>query len=288
MKIQEITGALSAVGFSSPPAWLRSFSSLSNGEAFRATLARLLVEERDPILMDEFTSVVDRTVAKIASAAVAKYVRRGDHKLVVASCHYDVMDWLQPDWVYDTGGYEFTWRHLQPRPPIELEIYRSTPEAWRTFHHHHYLTGNLHKAATCLVALVEGRPAAFASALHRPHGKVKNLVGEHRTVCLPDFQGVGIGNALSEFLASVYIARGMRYRSTTSSPAMIRHRARSSLWRMERPPSMVRPQGKRAGRAGLVTSTSRLTSSFEYVGPQASDDQLSALNLTQGDNRGLG
>ena len=35
--IRETTAALSSVGFSSPPNWLRPFHVLSNGEQFRAT-----------------------------------------------------------------------------------------------------------------------------------------------------------------------------------------------------------------------------------------------------------
>ena len=44
-------------------------------------------------------------------------------------------------------------------------------------------------------------------------------------MCLLVFQGVGIGNAMSEFVASLFAATGKPYVSTTSHPAMIRHRA---------------------------------------------------------------
>jgi ABC-type molybdenum transport system ATPase subunit/photorepair protein PhrA len=44
--IRETTAALSSVGFSSPPNWLRPFRVLSNGEQFRATMARALVYPR--------------------------------------------------------------------------------------------------------------------------------------------------------------------------------------------------------------------------------------------------
>src|SRR5262249_1609169 len=44
LSINDVTTLLSAVGFSSPPAWLRPFAVLSTGQRFRATLARLLAE----------------------------------------------------------------------------------------------------------------------------------------------------------------------------------------------------------------------------------------------------
>jgi hypothetical protein len=125
------------------------------------------------------------------------------------------------------------------------------------------------------VALVNGRPAAFASALPFPHPTARNIWREHRTVCVPDFQGVGIGNAISELIASVFTASGKRYRSVTSSPAMIQHRARSALWNMARKPSMI-PRANNLND-GAWARNDRLTATFEYVGPKASDEQVAIL-----------
>ncbi len=90
-----------ALGFSSPPAWLRPFHLLSNGEQFRVTLARALAEMPELAVVDEFTSVVDRTVARIGSGAISRAVRRSGRRLVAVTCHYDVLPWLEPDWVLD-------------------------------------------------------------------------------------------------------------------------------------------------------------------------------------------
>src|SRR5689334_11070288 len=119
--IKEITGLLSSVGFSSPPSWLRPFRCLSNGEQFRVTMARALSERRELVAIDEFTSVVDRSVARIGSAAIASAVRRGSaerngRRFVAVSCHYDIVDWLQPDWTFDPSSAEFRWRSLRRRP----------------------------------------------------------------------------------------------------------------------------------------------------------------------------
>jgi ABC-type ATPase involved in cell division len=98
-----VTGALAAVGLGDVPAWLRPFQVLSNGEQFRAGLARLVCDGPERAVVDEFTSVIDRQVAKIGAAAFAKSWRRQKgRQVILLSCHYDVLDWLQPDWVYDT------------------------------------------------------------------------------------------------------------------------------------------------------------------------------------------
>jgi len=117
-------------------------------------------------------------------------------------------------------------------------------------------------------------PVAFASAIHTPHRK--SFWREHRTVCLPDFQGVGIGNALSEFVGGVMKCLGKPYMSTTGNPAMIRHRARSPLWKMKRAPSrnsLDRGEMRRGfGRNLMSRATNRLTAGFEYVGPARPED----------------
>ncbi|MDY3343789.1 hypothetical protein PG326_00775 [Riemerella anatipestifer] len=101
--MNEVTSALSAVGLGDVPSWLRPFKVLSNGEQFRAWLARLICEDKDKIVVDEFTSVVDRQIAKIGASAFAKaWRRKGKKQIVLLSCHYDIIEWLHPDWVYDT------------------------------------------------------------------------------------------------------------------------------------------------------------------------------------------
>lgn len=96
------TGALAAVGLGDVPSWLRPFNALSNGQQFRAGLARLVTEAPDEVVVDEFTSVVDRQIAKIGAMAFSKGWRRNKgKKVVLLSCHYDIIEWLQPDWVYD-------------------------------------------------------------------------------------------------------------------------------------------------------------------------------------------
>lgn len=270
MSIKEISALLASVGFSSPPSWIRPFATLSNGEQFRATLARGLAEKPELWVMDEFTSVVDRTVARIGSAAVAKGVRRRRQRFVAVTCHADVEDWLDPDWVFRTATGEFSWRSLRGRPPIEILLGPTKRGVWRAFAPHHYLSGTLARGARCYLGEVEGEMAAFTAVLPWPHPRRPGW-REHRTVCLPDFQGVGIGHAVSDAVASLYQSTGRPYRSVTSSPAMIAHRAKSPYWRMTRAPARM---ASRPALASLQSGTAlaRLTASFTYVGPARTEE----------------
>lgn len=205
-------------------------------------------------------------MAQIGSAAVAKSVRRAGRKLIAVGCHYDVIDWLDPDWIVEMPSGTFTRRLLRRRPAIELEIVRVDKAAWTIFRQSHYLSGSLHAGSKCFAALYAGRPVAFTAVLFFPHNSRPGW-REHRTVCLSDFQGIGIGNRMSEFVAGLFAATGKPYRSVTANPAMVAHRCKSKNWKMTRKPS-INSHLSSSGKTGQnqTQAINRFTTSFEYVG----------------------
>lgn len=262
LESKQVVAALTSVGFSSPPDWVKPYHVLSTGQQMRCDLARALTED-GLVVFDEFTSVVDRTVARIGSAALAKTVRkRPDKQFIAVTCHEDVIEWLAPDWTYEPHTNSFQWRSLQ-RPSITLDIYRVHPKAWELFKSHHYLSHTLNPSATCYVAEYQRKPVGFVAVL--PVIGFKNAYRESRIVVLPDYQGVGIGVNLSACVAQLYASQGKRYRSTTSHPGFIAHRNKNSRW-------MLCAQVKTGWRGhGTVTkrggeSTNRAVVTFEYVG----------------------
>ena len=100
--VDDITKMFYAVGFGSVPSWLKPYEVLSNGEKMRVDLARALLS-KDFVVFDEFTSVVDRQVAQTACMAINKAVHKTGKQFIAISCHYDILDWLRPDWVFDTN-----------------------------------------------------------------------------------------------------------------------------------------------------------------------------------------
>jgi GNAT superfamily N-acetyltransferase len=220
---------LAAVGFNSIPSWLRPYHVLSTGEKFRADLARQL---RDNAVIDEFTSVVDRNVAKACSVALRRYVDKKQlRNVVLASCHYDIVEWLQPDWVFDTSTGQLAGRGAVRRPSIELEVMPCSADIWPLFRPHHYLDGNLNRSARCWIAVWNDVPIGFASTLRFPNGNFSNGWREHRTVILPDYQGLGLGVRLSDAVARMFVADNCRYFSKTAHPRLGEYRNASPVWR---------------------------------------------------------
>lgn len=232
MSIRDIVDLLTAVGFGSPPAWMRPFWTLSTGEQFRVTCARLLADTPpgEVVVIDEFTSVVDRQVAQVASHSLQKTVRRQGRQLVAVTCHYDVVDWLQPDWIYQPHAGQFAWRSVQPRPSVDADIYSVDRAAWHLFAPHHYLSATHMPAAQSFGLFIGDECVAFQSYRHFVHAKVRNIKLTHRLVVLPDWQGLGLAQVFADWMGQYLWDQHWRYRVVTAHPAMIRSLNRSPRW----------------------------------------------------------
>ena len=281
LALDDLTAVCSAVGFNTIPAWMRPYDVLSTGEQFRVTLARLLAEiaDDDLVVIDEFTSVVDRQVAKVGAHAVAKYVRKHSRKLVVATCHYDVIDWLQPDWTFEPASQTFTWRCLQPRPSLECVVERAGYDSWARFAPFHYLTASLNRAAQCYTLSIDGQPVSFCALLHRPHPRNRTLKAFTRIVTLPDWQGLGLVFALSDRVAAAYTALGFDVHIYPAHPALIRSFDRSRVWQLRhKPATFVHNRGPRSmQRTSTWQQGRRPNATFRYVGPPLELDVALAL-----------
>jgi len=228
---------LTSMGLSSVPTWLRPFHALSNGEQYRATLAYLVAVAKDNevILVDEYTSVVDRDVAKAMSFALQKYIRRENKRIILASCHYDILEWLLPDWTCSPqkgGALERCDYRRQFRPQIKLQVSRVEAKTWDFFKKHHYLTEEVNKSCKFLLFEWNEKPIGIVAIINQPGpNERKYAMALSRIVIMPDFQGMGLGVKLSEFCGAIIRNQGGLCFIKTVNPALGEYFNKSKLWR---------------------------------------------------------
>jgi GNAT superfamily N-acetyltransferase len=232
----EVTGALAAVGLGAVPSWLRPFSVLSNGEKFRANLARVVAEAPAQVAIDEFTSVVDRQIAKFGALAFAKSWKRGNGQAVLLSCHYDVLDWLEPDWIFDTAKNAFARGNLR-RPKFDLEIWQTDARYWATFKTHYYLNLPMPVGAQYFVGAVDGEPVCHLAMATKNKGKGAFEGRGTRLVVMPEWQGAGVGIRFLNAICEMWLAGENRWRKSlttifhTSHPGLCMALRRDPRWR---------------------------------------------------------
>jgi GNAT superfamily N-acetyltransferase len=135
------------------------------------------------------------------------------------------------------------------------------------FKDHHYLSGEISNASRCYVAFWEGELVGFSASMTMPSGSLKNAWRGHRTVILPDYQGMGIGMALSDAMGEIHLDQGLRYFSRTAHPRMGYYRENSDLWR---PTSKNRKLRKDITHKNIFNNhyadNKRICFSHEYIG----------------------
>lgn len=231
----EVTGALSNVGLGDVPAWLRPFRVLSNGEQFRAGLARMICERPNEIVVDEFTSVIDRQIARIGSQAFQKSWRKNNPKgkVVLLTPHYDILEWLQPDWVIDTKTKTFQRGLPQQRPKIELQIWKVNQSYWRFYKPHYYLDLPMPVAGEYFIGTVDGELACHMCVT--PRFEIKGYRGT-RLVTMPEWQGAGVGSRFLNFIAQYHLEGNGRNNKKyplyfhTSHPQLCGYLRHSKRW----------------------------------------------------------
>jgi GNAT superfamily N-acetyltransferase len=270
---EDAIARLSAVGLNTVPSWAKPRHVLSNGEGFRADMARKL---QTGTVIDEFTSVVNRETAKSCSVALSKYIKRNNLKnIVLATCHEDILSWLEPDWVYCTDTQEL--KRGSVRQPIQFQVYRCDKSLWSMFAKHHYLTAEIPSAVRCFCCIWDGKLVGFGSAISLPgkipplyEGDDRNKWRECRTVVLPDFQGLGIGVRFSNAIADIFIEEGSRYFSKTAHIRMGEYRQNNPLWRATATNLKDRAKSQKRSKKELwhhmALDTQRICYSHEYIG----------------------
>lgn len=241
----ECAAMLSGVGLTSVPCWIRPAYTLSNGQRARAECALQMARqssEGEVTVIDEWTSVVDRTVAKVMSHCIAKHARRTGKRVVLLSCHYDVIEWLNPDWVIDCNKQTYTdrrllWRDYQRTEQLEFTVHETSRSTWPFFSRYHYLSERLAGGKSFYFGLWHGQEQigflAFSNYVpHRKDRPGKMQLHFNRLVVHPDYCGFGIGIRFLNVCAAEVARRGYDVMGKFSSAPVYNALKRDPNWRL--------------------------------------------------------
>ena len=236
----ECASMLAGVGLTSVPCWIRPAYTLSNGQRARAEIAlQISNKDKSTIIIDEWTSVVDRTVAKVMSHCVQKHARKTQKKIILCSCHYDVEEWLQPDWVIDCNKQLYKdWRGVRRnrKEKLEFEIGKADKSSWRYFSKYHYLSDKLPGGHIVLFGLYhQNEQIGFQCfANYVPHRKgTKMIMHSNRTVVHPDYAGLGMGITLINKTSKIMMDKGYNVMAKFSSTPVFKAMDRQSCWSLQ-------------------------------------------------------
>lgn len=198
----ECASMLSGIGLTSVPCWIRPVKTLSNGQRARAEAALLMSKNYSIIAIDEWTSVVDRTVAKVMSHCIQKHARKQNKRIVLMSCHYDVVEWLNPDWIIDCNEQKFINRRSlsceerKRKEQLRFDIREIDKQSWRYFSKYHYLSEKLPGGRNYIFGLFSGENQigfqCFSNYVPIRKGTTA-IYHSNRTVIHPDYAGMGLG-----------------------------------------------------------------------------------------------
>lgn len=282
----DVVKILNGVGLSQIPCWLKKPYELSNGQRARASIAvNFANSEKKTIVIDEWTSVVDRTVAKAMSTSIARLLRSGDSnkQVVLVSCHYDIIEWVDPDWIIDCRSQSFldrtklTLEERKKKEQLQFNVFRDSGNSWGEFAKYHYLS----KAKPCgknysfVLRDTHGMKVGFCNFMNYvPKRKGRDFIFHaNRIVIHPDYVGFGLGLKMTNLSADM--VRKMHPRSKIyikfSSKPMLRACMKDPKWRFVKEENNLKLAKSTLGRFAQSIKKSGLrykvkTFTFSYIG----------------------
>lgn len=239
---EQCASILSGVGLTQVPCWIRPVYTLSNGQKSRAEAALLMCKNDSITIIDEWTSVVDRTVAKVMSHCIQKHARKENKKIILLSCHYDVIEWVNPDWIIDCNKQEYQNRRLlrqgfERTEKLQFEIRECGRETWKYFSKYHYLSSNLPGGKIYIYGLYKGQDQigfiCYANYVpYKKSGLKKKILHANRIVIHPDYAGIGLGILLATKTAGIVKKMGVDVFCKFSSTPIYKSMQKSKLWKI--------------------------------------------------------
>lgn len=287
----ECAEALAGMGLTAVVCWIRPAATLSNGQRARAEAALQMASAAAagrPVVIDEWTSVVDRTVAKVMSHCIQKHARRTGRQVVLLSCHYDVVEWLNPDWILDCNAQRYTdrrglCREFQRSERLTFDIRSVGRDTWRYFSKYYYLTERLPGGFITTYGVFHGGDQigfqCFANYVPCRPGTVMQM-HSNRTVIHPDYAGLGLGIKVISATAFDMHAKGFDVRAKFSSAPIYRSMAKDPNWRLDGIKRTM--QEKPGGNMGRGSGFREQVKTYQFrFAPKGLDPRVAGVGVTR-------
>lgn len=229
--------------------------------------------------------MVDRQIAKVGSQAFAKAWRKNNPtgKVVLLTPHYDILDWIDPDWVIDTKTKTFERGRRRQRPQLELKIFKTDWRYWNLFKQHHYLKFSNMPASKVYVGTIDGELVCHIGVAPAFN---TNSYRAARFVVMPEWQGIGVGKKFLNWVGQYHLdGNGASHKMlplgiVTSHTRLCQSLVRDKKWKLIHQGLCGRNGLKDSGKRGrkirkippkaqkyiTLGSNMRSTMSFKYVG----------------------
>jgi len=109
----EANGLLVRAGITDAYLFVRKPGELSDGQRYRAYLAKILETKADVWVADEFGAVLDRPTAKAVAYNIARASMKENATLIVATTHTDLRD--------EIGATRYFYKQYAERKKLELD-----------------------------------------------------------------------------------------------------------------------------------------------------------------------
>jgi len=233
---------LTGVGLTSIPCWIRPAFTLSNGQRQRANVAlSVAFSDKGIVCIDEYSSLVDRTVGQIMSNSIQKFARKKNIKLVLCSCHFDVIDFLNPDFVVNLDQLTYEERRslsssYQRKTKLEFDVRKVSRKTWSSFSSLHYMTDKIPGGLGFYFGLFHKNIQIGFLSFHNyvPHRKHSTLILHgSRIVLRGDYAGFGLSIPfLNASCKQLKESVKCEIRTTSSSVPMMKAQLKDRHWKL--------------------------------------------------------
>ncbi|WP_156400850.1 hypothetical protein [Pseudomonas sp. Root329] len=215
----EVIRYLSKFGLGEPRILIGPFSHLSDGQKERFLIALALLQGVGPLILDEFTTRLDRRTALIVAMNLGKILRSNKQSAFIASCHDDIVDFLNPD-IHIKLCSNGKHRIFNKKPKstnilksLEIKIKKGTIDDYKKLSRYHYENDNPNDI-DMLAPLVDHVVTAYSKGelvgvnlCIRPWPKAfdifpefseinKYVLQSFRVIVHPQYRGIGLTKAL--------------------------------------------------------------------------------------------